>query len=149
MKFLPLLFLLALVGCNGSGLTLHVRTALTFRALNDEAAEIVEESCHRLATDAARNPQLSPEEAERAAETIITRCMHVAERQHTVATAYEAWRDGLLLSITEPEPNFQWLVRLLRALRDAWTFFEDAAEYAGFHLPPLPQALLDLLGGGQ
>jgi hypothetical protein len=151
IRFLiPLLFALLLGGCADKAFQVHVQTALTFRAVNDEAAELIETGCDERVTAAASDTSVTTEEAERNSAALLAECGKLVLVQHSVAEAHQAWSDTLLAVAAEAENvSLADALPILRGLVHGWLELVAQAEAVGLEVPQLPPTLDAFLRGFQ
>lgn len=136
----------AMYGCGGSALGAHAEAAAVVRDLSDTSARLIESECQRRGVEAARDPEVSREEAVANAEAVIATCERLEEAQHAVAAAHTVWVSFLLRSVAEDEFSMQASLRLAI---DVVRFYGELVPLSaafGLELPEVPPVVLQLVG---
>lgn len=133
-------------GCGAGAIGLHAAAADAVKKVNDEAVPIVETTCQAKADAAARDPNVTTDEAEHNAQEVVDTCTTIEDSQNAFAAAHDLWVSFLLSAVADDEFDAQASLRLgIDALQFYQTIIPLAARL-DFELPAIPDFVLDLLG---
>lgn len=130
-------------GCGASALQTHARIAVMLHGANDAAVRAIETGCEHRAVAAARDPDVSYDEASANAQRVLARCQRVVDAQHAFSAAYEVYVAQLLAVVDDDNHQPSAFTRLRALLAGLAPLYADLAQVAadlGIHLPTVPFA---------
>jgi hypothetical protein len=133
-------------GCGASALGAHAAAADATRTVNDTAVVAIETTCRDKADAAARNPDVTTDQATADAADVVATCVTIRDTQHTFAAAHTLWVSFLLQSIAAEEFDLQASLRLVIDLVRLYGEVVTLTATLGGELPELPTIVTQLLG---
>jgi hypothetical protein len=135
-----------LLGGCGSAIGLHAGAAKATKEVNDTAVTVIETTCREKADSAARNPDVTTDQAQADAQQVVETCNQVQNAQHAFAAAHDVWVSFLLSAIADDEFDLQASLRIVVDLARLWGDLVPLTADFGIELPELPPLFTNLLG---
>jgi len=149
MKWIAILSVVVSTGCGASALQVHAQAAEAVRILNNDAVELAEEACEQKSSLAARNPDVSTDQAEEDANGVLEVCVEIKDAQHLVAEAHMVWVMALLNAMSEDGIDLQSLAFLAIAVVRLYVEVIPIAARLDITLPEVPLIVQQVTGGGE
>lgn len=146
--FLPLVMLMS-IGCGASGVRYQASALQATRTMNDEAVLVIEQQCAFKSAEAARNPDVTTDQAEVDSSAILETCEEISAAQHLVAESHTTWGKALLKQISDDEFEMEALLTLAVQLVVLYGEVQVVADQIGIELPAVPDVLQGLIGAVQ
>ena len=143
-----LLTVALLAGCSGSAVQVHATAAHAASEALIVAGPVLRQQRQHEQLAAAHGAQYA-EDATEAVQAVRGRWQPVLDAYEATRTAVNAWTDALLVYLLDGEEHPELWLRLAADVAQAWSSWAARAGPYGIDIPPPPDLLLTLIGGGR
>lgn len=136
----------ALGGCTNRAYVRHAQMGFALYGLNERIVPVVNNVCRDTALAAARNPDVTTEQATLAAARVMENCEDVSQLQHRFAEQHRVWMAVVAMVDEDSQPDMSQSSRILHGLADIYVEIASLLrERFDTAIPNLPAVVLRFL----